>query len=482
MAQLQPDKWQFRLSTGDADEGRQVGRFRLAIGEGHACISVEDSDGRPAGVLLGQVIDLAGRRMIETAWRAPVARGANVDVFARPVLWSLGGNFLWIFANDTVSRIYPDASAQLPCVWDPGNRQAASTAHALFDEQTYAARFDAPLHKALGIDGEGWFPAGLTAHKGVKRLLPCHYLDLESWEARRFWSIAEVDQAPDPAAAVRELGQLVTAQIAAIAASAKKPAMGLTAGRETRTLLACAKPFIDRIDTVTVVGEDRHLTDSIVARRIAAEFGISHRELPRVSASEEQRQRFIRRCGHCYGDSNAVYHPSGWPIADSHVMIGGTGGEVGRGFFWRSSDGPETPLTALQLVNRLGIPAAPELVSAVEAWMAGLPPMNTLQVLDEVYLELRMGPWHGVQFCGNPTLIRISPLLTYRGVELMWSLPEDWKRRSLFVDGIIGANWPELLRIPFYSLGWMRDRLIKLQKVARNPGVIMKKLRKLRGA
>lgn len=162
------------------------------------------------------------------------------------------------------------------------------------------------------------------------------------------------------------------------------------------------------------------------------------------------------------------------------MLIGGTGGEVGRGFFWRPSDTENTVVTPQMLVSRLGIPAAPALVEAVTKWLAGLPPMNGLQILDEMYLELRMGPWHGVQFCGNPTVMRIAPLLTYRGVELMWSLPEAAKRQSMFVEEIIRANWPELLRIPFNSLGWMQDNLVKAQKLARDPGLLLKKLRKLR--
>jgi hypothetical protein len=475
------DKWQYRISASPFENGRQLGRFWLETGPSLPHFAVHDSTGKPAGIILGQVIDLKHRIVVEDSWTAPAALEGNVDHFAKQVLWSLGGNFLWIFVTDGVSRIYPDCSAQLPCVWDAAAGMAGSTAHALFDDAAYAERMDVKLHDMLGVDGEGWFPAGQTAHVGLERLLPCHYLDLEDWSARRFWSAADVERASMPRDSIRTLAEHVRAQMEAIIATSKRLGLGLTAGRETRTLLACAQSLTDKIDAFTVVGTDRHMIDSIVARRIAREFKFRHRELQRTSATKKQRDRFVRRGGHCYGDSNSWFHPSGWPIAESHVMVGGTGGEVARSFFWRASDREETEITPQLLVSRLGLPQAPSLVGSVAKWLKGLPPMNAFQILDQAYLELRMGSWHGVQFCCNPTVTRISPLLTFPCVEILLALPDEWKRQSRFVDEVIQTNWPELLRIPFNSLGWLRDGLITAQKVAANPAVVWKRLRKMRG-
>jgi hypothetical protein len=475
------DIWQYRLSATPTGSGVPVGRFWLNLGPGLGCFPVQDGTGQPVGVLVGNVIDLARKTVVDDVWRAAVTLTGDVDGFARQVLWSLGGNFIWIFAADGVERIYPDCSAQVPCVWDAVEGVAGSTAHALFDDAAYAKRFDKKEFDLLGVDGEGWFPAGQTAHTGIQRLLPCHFLNLSDWTAQRFWSVAEVETASAPGESIHKLVALVQAQMEALASTRKSIALGLTAGRETRTLLACARPLVDRIDTFTVVGTDRHMTDSVIARRIAKEFNIKHRELQRTTATAEQRERFIRRGGHCNADSNSWYHPSAWPIAETHVMVGGTGGEVGRGFFWRASDEAGTAITPQVLVNRLGLPATPSLLESVSVWRGGLPPMNAFQILDQAYLELRMGSWHGVQFCCNPTITRISPLLTYPCVEILLSLPHQWKRQSRFVDEIIRTNWPELLRIPFNSLGWLQDGLLNAQKIVNNPSIVWKRLRKMRG-
>lgn len=235
------------------------------------------------------------------------------------------------------------------------------------------------------------------------------------------------------------------------------------------------------MDFVTVVGGDRHATDTVIARRIARKFGLNHIELRRTTATAEQRRAFIRRGGHCYADSNSRFHPSVWPIAQSHVFAGGLGGEYGRAFLWREKDRPETQITARLLNNRLGLPEDPVVLASLERWLKDLDTDNALSILDLAYNENRMGPWSSAQFCCDPTLVRHAPLLTFRGVELMFSLPPEWKRSSRLGNEIIRRLWPELAAISYNSLGPWRDLAITMQRVLSNPRVIAKKLRKMRG-
>jgi hypothetical protein len=475
------DPWQWRLSGQPLPDARRIGALWLQHDSGLSLTEVSDARGQPAGLLLGYGIDLDARRILGAAWQTPVPQGEDPDAFALALLRALGGRFLWIAAPEGAAvRLYPDCSAQVPCVFDPQAGVAGSTAHALLDDAAYAGRFDKALYDRLGVDGEGWFPAGLTAHRGLERLLPAHCLDTATWTARRFWPSAPVPQTADPVAAAAAMAGLIRAQIEAAVAGPKRLALALTAGRETRMLLACARPFLDRIDMVTVVGSDRHATDSAMARRIARDMGLRHIELPRLEAAPGARERFLRRGGHCNGDSNARFHPSVAPIADSHVYMGGVGGEVARAFFWHPADRADTPVTARMLTSRMGLPATPALDARLGRWLADLPVADAFQILDIAYLEHRDGAWYAPQFYSDPGLFRLPPLLTQRGVELMLSLPPDWKRQSRMGHEIIAAAWPELLRYPFNSRGWLHDTLAQVQKVAADPRVILKKLRKRR--
>lgn len=479
------DSWQWRLTAERPLSGpvpRRIGDFWLQVDDGLSVTSVTDVGGRSVGFLLGVAVDLEARTLLGSAWQARTVGNTDPDTLAISVLRSLGGRFLWISAPlGAPVHIYTDSSAQVPCVFDPEQGAAGSTAHALFDETTYQARFDRRLFDQLGIDGEGWFPAGLTAHRGLRRLLPGHCLDTATWKVRRVWPTTEVAETRDPAGVVTGVVDLVRTQIEAVIAGPKRLALALTAGHETRMLLACARPYLAHIDVVTVVGEDRHATDTVIARRIARDMGLRHIELPRTEASPEDRARFIRRGGHCNADSNARFHPSVAPIADTHMLFGGVGGEVARAFFWRPSDDAATHLDDRVLTGRMGLPRSTETDRDFASWLADLPVKNSLHALDLAYLEHRDGAWYGPQFYSDPHLLRLAPLLTLPGVELMLSLPPDWKRQSRLGHAIIAQEWPELLRYPFNSQGRLRDTLIRLQRVVTSPRLILKKLRKMRG-
>ena len=474
-----PDSWQFRLTETPTGDARRIGDLWLETGPGLPVAVVTDAQGAEAGLLLGFPIDVAGRRLIDRAWTSPASIGPDSGQFARDTLMALGGRFAFLSTAGGAPVLYPDCSAQVPVVYDPVARIAGTSAHALFDDAEYEKRFDRALYDHLGLDGEGWFPAGLTAHRGLMRLLPGHALDLSTWTVRRYWPLAPVAETTDPAAVVDEMVTIVRNQMEAILKGPQRLALALTAGHETRVLLACARPFVEKIDIVTVVGDSRRATDSVIARRITRDLGLRHLELQRRAGTDAERALYIRRNGHCNADSNARFHPSVRPLAGTHVFVGGLGGEVGRAFFWRPSDRPDTRITEDTLNARFGLPDTPALKAMLAEWLRHLPAQDAYSVLDMAYLEHRNGPWYAVQFCSDPTLLRQAPLMTLRAVELMWSLPPDWKRTSRLGHEIIAREWPELLRYPINSLGKFQDTLVKLRRVADNPALILKKLRKL---
>jgi hypothetical protein len=472
------DPWQFRISVSETAPGRPVGPALVETGPGLDEVLLEDATGQPVGLLIGFPIDLRGQRRLNGGThRLNAVAGEALDAFAEKVLEGLAGRFLWLCTAGERARIYLDAAGQVPCVYDPDMRVAASSAFALLSAVDYNARFDAALHAGLGINGLGWIPGGLTAHKGVQRLLPNHILDLEDFTMTRHWPLQPVTPAKDPEAAIATLIETVREQLAALVAGERRVAQALTAGHETRMLLGCARPFTDRMDFATVSAGAGHV-DTVMAARIAEGEQLRHRVLPTVMADVAARAAYLRRNGDCIADGNARSFPSVAPIADSHVFVGGAGGEVGRGFFWRPGDGDATMLDGTALMARFGLPPKPRVIAALDAWLAGLAGRGTREILDLAYLEHRMGPWSGAQFPSDPTLVRFAPLLTRPGVVAMMSLPADWKRGEGMSAAVLRQTWPELNRYPFNTLGRLRDTLAKGRKVLRDPTAILRKLRK----
>lgn len=205
--------------------------------------------------------------------------------------------------------------------------------------------------------------------------------------------------------------------------------------------------------------------------------------LPRKNADTDQQELFLRRGGHCHGDSNVKFHPSVWPLAREHVFVGGLGGEIGRAFLWRDTDTANLDVSTELLVTRFGLRRSDKAAAALDAWLTELKTefgTNGLDILDLAYIENRMGPWANVQFCADPTVVRYAPMFTYETSALMRGLPADWKRNGTLGIAMIQRLWPELSQYPYNSLGPLRDIWVKIQRVMANPAMVAKKLRQLK--
>jgi len=127
----------------------------------------------------------------------------NGDIagFVERNIFKHSGSWFFVLDCEAGRRLYLDADGTLSAVWDPATGVAAATAAMLLDDRAYADRFETSLYRHLDVVGDGWFPAGLTAHRGIKRLLVNHYLDLDTATAHRHWPVQDIVPTDDPSAA-----------------------------------------------------------------------------------------------------------------------------------------------------------------------------------------------------------------------------------------------------------------------------------------
>jgi hypothetical protein len=140
-------------------------------------------------------------------------------------------------------------------------------------------------------------------------------------------------------------------------------------------------------------------------------------------------------------------------MGSARFYLPALGSEVGRGRYWSRHDDPNTPLRASQLVRRLGLPCHPQLVAAARRWLRGVGIADTLQVLDLLHIEQRLGCWAGVTAYGDANgPARIQPFSNRRIFELMLSLPAEMRRQDGIPQALIARFWPELLAFPVNGL------------------------------
>jgi hypothetical protein len=251
----------------------------------------------------------------------------------------------------------------------------------------------------------------------------------------------------------------------------------LTGGNETRMLLACARRVTDRIEFATIRGPN--LVDRSLTNRLVARYRLNHRYLILKQADAASIHTWDLRVGHTLAGRNRKFHPTVSPLA-GRIVIGGLGGEVGRGFLWPAHD-PDQIDDTPTLIARLKLSAHPELVDAVDEWRRGLPQgITPLQLLDIAYLELRMSTWAYAQAYTQPDIIELHPLTSRAQFTRMWSLPTEERRKNVLVTGVIQARWPELLsEIPINSYGDWRDKLERLRRAISRPDRAFRKIRQI---
>jgi len=473
---------QFVVSTDQrpCPEGwhvHRVGEAWLNISPVTPAIPVLDRDGNRVGLLLGTAIDLDRSCVLEDSY---VADGRltgidDVDRFVDDHIYRLSGCFLFILSARGVNRIYLDADGSLSIVYDPEARAAGATAAALLDADEYRRRFRSKLYETLDVDNAGWFTAGLTAHEGINRLLCNHYLDLDDWTATRHWPLGPIAVSSDPKATYARICDRITRTIE-ILARGGDTGIALTAGSDSRLLLACSRRLVDDVSFVTVKARGGDV-DVACAIRLAREFGLRHELLPFREATKAQAELWKLRAGHCVGGNNVLMHPSVEPM-EGRYFVGGLGGEVGRGFLWLNAD-EDTPLDTSGLVARLKLPQNEEVLAAVEAWLKPLSGYDTLFKLDIAYLELRMSCWGFCDSYVKPRQKELHPMISRDNYVDMLSIPAELRRKNDICMNAIRTMWPEVLNSPINKYGNYKDYLRPLENAIKNPRKVSKKVAQL---
>lgn len=459
--EIPQDPWQYRLTADPHPGARPVGDLWLTVGDGLSVVQVLDDCGTQAGVLLGFVYDLATRTELREQWTMPAGARANANAGVQATMHALGGRFLWICLSDRGPRIYPDAAAQISCVWQAETGSAGATAHAILDDAAYTTLFDHNEFEQLDITHRGWFVGGLTAHSGVRRLLPNHYLDLQSWTAHRIGPVHSHASPASPDAVVDGLISFIQAQIEAVVENGRRAVLPLTAGYESRAILACARPWISQMSCITIASEDRQRTDHLVGTRIASAHGITHQVLPHTIAGHAEQRRFLRRAGHAIVDSNIRHHNSCHSLSGDAVLLGGLGGDIWRTPLSEDDDISDMPITSRLIMRRLGLRGTAKAHRFVQQWLNGVPTQPAEKVLSLAYLELLLAPWAMAQYCADPKIPTLAPLITHQGLALLQSIPPDWRNSNALTKAIILKAWPELDAHPYNTLGPQKDLLGK---------------------
>ena len=363
------------------------------------------------------------------------------------------GKWLLILEEKT---IYHDPSGSLSVVYS--DRAIASSPTLLQPEPDW----DIERISAVQFpEVDSWFPFGLTSRRGIRRLLPNHCFDLQTWKVKRHWPTSSTDlsRENDPLPLVENI---VTNLRKAINDVPHPLTLSLTAGRDSRMLLACSRDRAIDIDFYTF-DYGRSSVDVEVARRLAKRLHLSHRLLPVRTASNDELVAWLYRTGHSVSGPIWQIHKTLDAYYPQNVLLPGMAGEVGRAYYWRSKDQPTRPLEVDDVLSRCKLPRLEMFRAEARNYLDGLRHLDTFVVLDLIYIEQRLGCWASPSYLGNiRSKYEFTPFSQRRIFTDMMKLPTEYRRHQKLAKDVCRMAWPGLETIPFNECSggrWLLQRL-----------------------
>lgn len=360
--------------------------------------------------------------------------------------YMVSGRWSMFLISADVSKVFVDSCGSLSTVYSETERTIASTP-TLIDSDDW----NKELMNELGFPEKiNWLPFGLTFKENVKRLVPNHYLDLLNWTPVRHWPTAMTDFGveKDTKQSCKKIALNVQSTIKAISNN-HKINLSLTAGRDSRMILACARNVLQKCHFFTFQPEKAN-HDVEIPSLLAKTFHLDHDFVPIVYAKPDELEQWLNLTGYSVSGQIWKIHKTLESFDQNSVVMPGMAGEVGRAFYWKVNDNTKSLITAKDILKRIHMPLHEKLIAKAENWLAELSYVNTFTLLDLLYIEQRLGCWSAPQYYGNTTVaFELAPLNSRTIFHTMLRLPHDYRFSQKLANELILNVWPELLELPF---------------------------------
>jgi len=252
------------------------------------------------------------------------------------------------------------------------------------------------LNTKFARSREYWWPGDTTRYRGVRCLLPNHYLNLRTRTPTRYGLSQPIGRSSLQVAAedgMRDLANLVRA------VAARSPlALPLTAGWDSRAILAacCRAKVRPHAYTLRFAGYGDSHQDIAISRKLLSRLGLPHQIMDcGATPSDAFRARYRQAVDPTDDEACAIAEGLARLYPQECISLSGHCSEIARCFYYRNGEthmrmDPET------MANITGMDATPWVLRQFGQWMAGA--RDTIAAtgicwLDLFYWEQRAGRW-----------------------------------------------------------------------------------------
>lgn len=436
-----------------------LGRHGWLYAHGELPVHCHKGDGRQA-VLAGFAVDARNPALSSGEIVAAVLRGLQEGERLGAVTYFLGGRWVLFIDEGEQLLVLNDTCGLRPVFYGIGsaNEQRWCASEPRLLERFAGAKQDEALLEEIKLAGvfedrEYWWPAPISGYVGVSRLLPNHCLRLPSGRVSRYWPEAPL-RPLSVAQGVEVLAPLLVNQVRAMARQ-QPLAVTLTAGLDTRTVLAACKEVADSVwfHTWRLPKMRDSSADIAVPQRLMERLGLAVHILPCDGRADPAFAKL-------YGANNAFAHACWRDIAEGlcrnypqeRLSVKGSCSETGRCFYYHQGY-PKGEMDVVRLARlQRGWAGSPATKRALDEWLPGgqeVEQRQGIKVLDLFYWEQRLGCWQASsQVEWDIAQETFCPFNNRSVLATLLSASEQARLADAVHLGLIQKLWPELLAEP----------------------------------
>lgn len=370
----------------------------------------------------------------------------------------------WILVGG--GAVYTDASALLGCFYAKDSKTGGvliSSSPALLLERVGPVG-EENAYPDLSPDSMlGWYPPPHSKYPMIRRLLPSQKLTFTTGEITARPLVDDTLTECSEGEALNRLERDLITAVRNASVSRKRVWLPLTAGYDSRLLLAMALRAGVRPVAVTQVGSETVASDVTIARELARVVGIEHRVVSPGQMSYESLGLYDRHTAGHHTEVNREFFACGqldWAAEDDLILCGACF-EFGRCYYW--SLFPEKMVDVailLEMMSEAGSPLGAALNEWGE-WVVKTP--DALDWRDRFYLEQRLAGWsssieQSVDLTPGDGFFAINSRASFSSLMALSS--ETRKRASHHVE-LIRRMDERLLKLPFNPKASLYERFCR---------------------
>ena len=399
-------------------------------------------------ILLGFIATASGKILQDgQTFTLSFSNSKFIDEFEN-WLYTHSGRYIAILSGSDFERVYLDPCGSLATTYSGIAETVSSTnmlipyIEGLDDNISLINDFRIPLVK-------GNFAFGLDPRHNVKSLVANHYLNLSDWSTARHWPTEDFITCNNPRDNVDKIGTLLGNIINSFAEHYGRVQLPVTAGGDSRMLLAASKKSREKIDLYTFdLKPCVDKADIMVGSAVATHAKLPHKIYKSPPPTEHDLRQWIWRNG---ASANAMI---GWKnqhafrsLNPSYPSFPALLGELGRPIIYKDIEEIFNPLNIPLLLNRWHIPVNAETIEGAQSWIDNLNISDPMTIMGLFYMENRIAPWAGPVLysqCKSGSF-SIFPFNNREIITLLLSLPKHYRLQENLIIDMIRQKWPDLL-------------------------------------